>query len=118
MTDYEYTILSLLRSHKFDETSKIQIREKYPFTSAANQTIENITTDIRLILTKQRNSSTETSRIKKYKLKKRQNRVKIKGRRRYSLVSNSLKKDKNAKKHEKKSKESNNLKTVLTKMVP
>ena len=33
-------------------------------------------------------------------------------------MSNSLKKDKNAKKHEKKSKESNNLKTVLTKMVP
>ena len=46
LTDYEYTILSLLRSHKFDETSKIQIREKYPFTSAANQTIENITNDL------------------------------------------------------------------------
>jgi hypothetical protein len=34
--------LSLLRSHKFDETSKIQIREKYPFTAAAGMTIDSI----------------------------------------------------------------------------
>jgi len=42
LTDHEYTILSLLRSHKFDETSKIQIREKYPFTAAAGMTIDSI----------------------------------------------------------------------------
>lgn len=42
LTDHEYTILSLLRSHKFDETSKIQIKEKYPFTAAAGMTIDSI----------------------------------------------------------------------------
>lgn len=45
MTDHEYTILSLLRSHKFDETSKIQMREKYPFTASAGMTIDSITVD-------------------------------------------------------------------------
>jgi predicted ribosome quality control (RQC) complex YloA/Tae2 family protein len=45
LTDHEYTILSLLRSHKFDETAKIQIKEKYPFTAAAGMTIDSITTD-------------------------------------------------------------------------
>jgi len=45
LTDHEYTILSLLRSHKFDETSKIQIREKYPFTASAGMTIDSITVD-------------------------------------------------------------------------
>ena len=49
LTDHEYTILSLLRSHKFDETAKIQIREKYPFTAAAGMTIDTITTDIESI---------------------------------------------------------------------
>ncbi len=42
LTDHEYTILSLLRSHKFDETSKIQVKEKYPFTAAAGMTIDTI----------------------------------------------------------------------------
>ena len=49
LTDHEYIILSLLRSHKFDETAKIQIREKYPFTAAAGMTIDTITTDIESI---------------------------------------------------------------------
>ncbi len=49
LTDHEYTILSLLRSHKFDETAKIQIKEKYPFTSAAGMTIDSITTDPEII---------------------------------------------------------------------
>lgn len=49
LTDHEYTILSLLRSHKFDETAKIQIREKYPFTAAAGMTIDSITTDTETI---------------------------------------------------------------------
>jgi len=42
LTNHEYTILSLLRSHKFDETSKIQIREKYPFTAAAGMSIDSV----------------------------------------------------------------------------
>jgi predicted ribosome quality control (RQC) complex YloA/Tae2 family protein len=46
LTDHEYTILSLLRSHKFDETAKIQIKEKYPFTSAAGMTIDSVITDV------------------------------------------------------------------------
>ena len=41
--------MSLLRSHKFDETAKIQIKEKYPFTSAAGMTIDTITTDVEII---------------------------------------------------------------------
>jgi predicted ribosome quality control (RQC) complex YloA/Tae2 family protein len=49
LTDHEYTILSLLRSHKFDETAKIQIKEKYPFTSAAGMTIDSVITDVDII---------------------------------------------------------------------
>lgn len=49
LTDHEYTILSLLRSHKFDETAKIQIKEKYPFTSAAGMTIDSVITDVEII---------------------------------------------------------------------
>ena len=49
LTDHEYTILSLLRSHKFDDTAKIQIKEKYPFTEAAGMTIDTITTDPEII---------------------------------------------------------------------
>ena len=45
LTDHEYMILSLLRSHKFDDTAKIQIKERYPFTSAAGMTIDSITVD-------------------------------------------------------------------------
>ena len=44
LTDDNYVVLSLLRSHTFDETSKAHgdgpvrctIKEKYPFTVAAN----------------------------------------------------------------------------------
>ena len=44
LTDENYVILSLLRSHTFDETSQTNgdgpvrctIKEKYPFTAAAN----------------------------------------------------------------------------------
>ena len=45
LTDYEYTILSLLRAHTFDADTKIQIHEKYPFTAAAGMTIDSITTE-------------------------------------------------------------------------
>ena len=42
-------ILSVLRSHKFEENAKIAVREKYPFSHAASMNIENITTDRELI---------------------------------------------------------------------
>jgi hypothetical protein len=45
LTDKDYVVLHLLRSHKFEEDAKIAIREKYPFSHAANLTIENITTN-------------------------------------------------------------------------
>jgi hypothetical protein len=38
-------ILSVLRSHKFEENAKIAVREKYPFSFAASITIDTITTD-------------------------------------------------------------------------
>lgn len=42
MTDFEYNILSLLRSHKFEEGAKSAIREKYPFSHAASLTVDSI----------------------------------------------------------------------------
>ena len=45
LTDYEYTILSLLRSHKFDEDARIAVKQKYPFGHAANLTVDSIITD-------------------------------------------------------------------------
>lgn len=45
LTDHEYTILSLLRSHKFDEDARIAVKQKYPFGHAANLTIDSIITD-------------------------------------------------------------------------
>lgn len=53
LTDENYVILSLLRSHTFDEAQKANgdgpircsIKEKYPFSAAANQTEDNINID-------------------------------------------------------------------------
>ena len=45
LTDHSYTILSLLRSHKFEENARIAVRQEYPFTHAANLTLDSITTD-------------------------------------------------------------------------
>ena len=45
LTDHEYCILSLLRSHKFDEESKIAVKQQYPFSHAAQMTEENIIID-------------------------------------------------------------------------
>lgn len=45
MTDKDYTILSLLRVHKFDENAKAAVREKYPFSHAAGMTPDSIITD-------------------------------------------------------------------------
>ena len=45
LTDHEYTILSLLRSHKFEEDCRIAVKSKYPFSHAANMTLDNINVD-------------------------------------------------------------------------
>ena len=42
LTDHEYTVLALLRSHRFDENIKIAVKEKYPFELAANQNVDNV----------------------------------------------------------------------------
>ena len=43
LTDHEYTILSLLRSHKFEDDASTQVKAKYPFSLAANLTLDTIT---------------------------------------------------------------------------
>ena len=45
LTDHEYTILSLLRSHKFEENATIAVKQKYPFSFAANLNVNSITLD-------------------------------------------------------------------------
>jgi hypothetical protein len=45
LTDSEYTILSLLRSHKFEENARIAVKQKYPFSLAAGLTVNTIETD-------------------------------------------------------------------------
>ena len=45
LTDHEYTILSLLRSHKFEENATIAVKQKYPFSFSANMSIDSITLD-------------------------------------------------------------------------
>lgn len=45
LTDHEYTILSLLRSHKFEENATIAVKQKYPFSHSANLTVDSITLD-------------------------------------------------------------------------
>ena len=45
LTDHEYTILSLLRSHKFEEDARIAVKQQYPFSHAAQMTVENINID-------------------------------------------------------------------------
>ena len=45
LTDFEYNILTLLRTHKYDEDTKCAVKEKYPFTHAANGTLDSIITD-------------------------------------------------------------------------
>lgn len=39
LTDGDYTITALLRTHKFDEKVKCAVKEKYPFAQAAHLTI-------------------------------------------------------------------------------
>ena len=45
LTDSTYTILSLLRSHKFEEDARIAVKQVYPFTHAANLTLDSIQLD-------------------------------------------------------------------------
>ena len=45
LTDKDYVVLHLLRSHKFEEDAKIAIKEKYPFSYAANLTVDSIVTE-------------------------------------------------------------------------
>lgn len=46
LTDSEYTILSLLRTHEFGEgDARIAVKQVYPFTHSANLTIDSITTE-------------------------------------------------------------------------
>ena len=45
LTDKDYMILSVLRSHKFEDNAKIAVKEKYPFSHAASIDIDNIVTD-------------------------------------------------------------------------
>lgn len=49
LTDHDYTILSLLRSHKFEDDATIAVKAKYPFSHAANMTVDTITLDPALI---------------------------------------------------------------------
>jgi len=44
LTDHQYTILTLLRAHKYEEDVRCAVKEKYPFTHAANCTIDSIVT--------------------------------------------------------------------------
>lgn len=46
LTDHEYTILSLLRSHKFDDETSTSVKSKYPFSQAANLTVDSITIEV------------------------------------------------------------------------
>ena len=43
LTDFEYTILSLLRSHKFEDETSVSVKSKYPFSHSANLTLDSIT---------------------------------------------------------------------------
>ena len=45
LTDKDYVILTLLRSHKYEDDVKCAVKEKYPFTQAAGCTLEEIVTD-------------------------------------------------------------------------
>lgn len=42
LTDHNYTILSLLRTHRYDEDTRCAVNEQYPFTKAANISIDSI----------------------------------------------------------------------------
>ena len=45
LTDHEYNIISLLRTHRYDEDTRCAVGEKYPFTYAANLSLDSIVKD-------------------------------------------------------------------------
>lgn len=45
LTDHEYNILTLMRTHRYDEDTRCAVGEKYPFTKAANLSIDSIISD-------------------------------------------------------------------------
>ena len=42
LTDSKYTILSLLRTHRYDEETRCAVGEIYPFSHAANLSLDSI----------------------------------------------------------------------------
>ncbi len=45
LTDHEYKIISLLRTHRYDEDTRWAVGEPYPFTFAANLNLDSIVSD-------------------------------------------------------------------------
>ena len=45
LTDHEYKIISLLRTHRYDEDTRCAVGEAYPFTFAANLSLDSIVSD-------------------------------------------------------------------------
>lgn len=45
LTDSKYNIISLLRTHRYDEDTRCAVGEKYPFTHAANLSLDSIVKD-------------------------------------------------------------------------
>ena len=60
LTDNTYTILSLLRSHKFEEDARIAVKQQYPFSHAANMTLDSFNMDTDQIKALVSASQTET----------------------------------------------------------
>ena len=45
LTDDKYNIISLLRTHRYDEDTRCAVGEPYPFTHAANLSLDSIVRD-------------------------------------------------------------------------
>lgn len=45
LTDHKYNIISLLRTHRYDEDTRCAVGEAYPFTFAANLSLDSIVKD-------------------------------------------------------------------------
>ena len=74
LTDHEFNILSLLRTHKYDESTKCAVKEKYPFNSAANLTVDSLVVDeqsVKAIIAKSNEVKDEEEEGKKKKRNKK-----------------------------------------------
>lgn len=78
LTDHEYTILSLLRSHKFEDDATISVKAKYPFSHAANMTVDSITLEPLAIKTLMAEAETEAPEGAKAKKNKRDDKLTLK----------------------------------------